>query len=91
VSQANWKIEAWKDEPDAVEHILPQECPDCGHEGFIPTRQLEGATLESVICDDIFIFDPPEYFPPSNWLPDKIACPNCGCSLFKRLKGVVNV
>jgi len=69
-----WKIIEWKNPPAKIEYFVPLDC-SCGYEAECPTS-IDLPVIASKGMS--LIFDPPNYKPPDNYLPDVIKCRKCG-------------
>ena len=69
-----WKVVQWTGKPEDVAAWVPLDCP-CGYEAKCP------ASVRAPIIAAVgmrLVFDPPDYQPPENYLPDIIKCRKCG-------------
>lgn len=69
-----WKVISWPKRPKQITNWVPLDCP-CGYEANCP------ASTDAPIIAAMgmrLVFDPPNYEPPANYLPDEIKCRKCG-------------
>lgn len=72
---ATWRVLRWDDRP-AVQGTVSLTC-DCGHDAECPVAGDLGGHVIAVIGMGV-VFDPPSFIPPSNFMPNEVACRKCG-------------
>lgn len=73
-----WKVIEWKHRPKEIAAWVPIDCT-CGYEAECPASIKAPIIASWGNADEThFVFDPPDFIPPANFLPDIIKCRKCG-------------
>jgi len=70
-----WKTVEWRSKPDKVK-LIRLICPSCATEAELEIGEMLGGSIIAAIGLDL-VFDPPNYDPPEDSMPQRIRCRSC--------------